>query len=314
MEKKRLWHGAVLMGAFSLVLVLSACGKPRQPTGASAGPQEPLLSELQNAPTSAATAIVPSQAEEGAGAAGGRQSGQTPEPAGGQGAGTRTPTATEAPEAVRQPHGAGGESGLATVFRSSKPLYVKLAPGAGRSEILPLALDESKGTGQGYDRLYADLNHNGSFEQTEALEATTPGENGLVASSFRVHLGPGRGSAVVHYSKQGSTERFLISGDIALNQGGVAWKYSLVGQVKPSSSLSAAPVWGLSGAPKLGITTKPDLEKKGNLGIALGLAVGETQVVCTGGGKSPEAHVVIKDAAGRIVHQDTSTAEKFTFG
>jgi len=60
-------------------------------------------------------------------------------------------------------------------LKSAKPRYVVVVLGEGRQSSVALVFDESKGTGTGYDTLYADTNYNGDL--TDAGEKFTPTAN-----------------------------------------------------------------------------------------------------------------------------------------
>lgn len=209
-------------------------------------------------------------------------------------------------------------------FQSAKPRYAKLALMADPSKILSVAFDESEGTGQGYDIVYVDTNFNGRFEQREAVKARLR-ELPITTASFgpinvelpyneRAKGIPNPCSLSFLYRGYPGNREFLLRGTTRLAQGSVQWEYDLSEDLKPSEALASAPVAGFTRAPALTVTTKPDLEKKGNLGIALGVVAGKTEVRCTRGQAAPEAHVIIRDRKGGIVHEATAAADKFAFG
>jgi hypothetical protein len=217
--------------------------------------------------------------------------------------------------------GGGTERGAEAAYRSARPLYAKLALTADRSKVLSVLLDESYGTGKGYDIVYVDTNFNGRFEQQEAVKAR-PQELPIRRASFPpINLGlpyneKGKGIAnpcSLSFIYSGSQQLFLDA-TTRLAQGSVQWEYRLSEDLKPSGALASAPVAGFTRAPTLAVTTKPDLEKKGNLGIALGVVAGKTEVHCRRGQGAPEAHIIIRDTKGGIVHEATAAADKFAFG
>ena len=69
------------------------------------------------------------------------------------------------------PSTAGGsvEATGRVTYKSEKPRYAKVVLNADGSKVLSVVFDESGGTGKGYDILYADVNFNGKFEESEML-------------------------------------------------------------------------------------------------------------------------------------------------
>jgi hypothetical protein len=77
-------------------------------------------------------------------------------------AGQRLRTGATPPTTLRrQPH-----------YRSSKPIYGAVSLGTGEDTTFVLVLDESRGTGRGYDLLYADTNHNRDLTDDRPVRAT----------------------------------------------------------------------------------------------------------------------------------------------
>jgi len=68
----------------------------------------------------------------------------------------------------------------------------------------------------------------------------------------------------------------------------------------------------LSG-PDLAITTRPDGQNAGNLGIGLRLKPGKFPAYTKDGGPLM-AHIEIKTSTGNVVHQATEKLETFSFG
>jgi len=56
-------------------------------------------------------------------------------------------------------------------YGSQKPVYAKVALTEDGSRVLSVVFDESKGTGNGYDVLYADVDSNGAFDEPEKVTA-----------------------------------------------------------------------------------------------------------------------------------------------
>ncbi len=58
-------------------------------------------------------------------------------------------------------------------YSSQKPVYAKVALAEDGSKLLSVVFDESKGTGNGYDVLYADTDFNGAFDEPQKVTAKT---------------------------------------------------------------------------------------------------------------------------------------------
>jgi len=111
-----------------------------------------------------------------------------------------------------------------------------------------------------------------------------------------------------------TSENFDVLTGVELRQGSARWQYSFRGSIKPSERLNDAPRWSFRGAPTLTIATRPDGQKKGNLGIGLTLQAAGNRFECKSGGLPAKAHVEIKRPDGRVVHRDDAPLDKFTFG
>jgi len=57
-------------------------------------------------------------------------------------------------------------------FASDKPLWFALELGNGKNRLIAAVLDESKGTGTGYDTLYLDANNNGDLTDDKPIKVT----------------------------------------------------------------------------------------------------------------------------------------------
>ena len=56
------------------------------------------------------------------------------------------------------------------VYKSANPLYMTMRIGSGEDDVVTVALDESKGTGKGYDILHVDANNNGDLTDGTPLK------------------------------------------------------------------------------------------------------------------------------------------------
>jgi len=215
-------------------------------------------------------------------------------------------------------------------LRSKRPLFGKVALTEDGSKVLSVALDESGGTRTGYDLLYADVNFNGRFEESEKSAATAVKRHGtwLASSSFapiklkvpynekaqgipdtcEVTLG------YRQYPRHGVPEEVPLTAKFKLSQGATEWEYAFSGGIEPSKMLEKAPTWRAEGEPKLQMNVRPDGYRKGNLGIGLTLSAGENTLQCWNAGQPVKAHVEIKKPNGEVAHRGDATLDRFTFG
>jgi hypothetical protein len=242
-------------------------------------------------------------------------------------------------------------------YTSEKPRYAKLAVAKDGSKVLAVVFDESKGTGEGYDILYADTDFNGTFDPGEKLQAKVHkcSPTGIHCNfpAFTVDVPFDKKAAgipkpcelTLNYAKHwyttrvekvslaarilgssaskttgplpGNTrvnENFYVYATVALPERSERWEYSFQGQTKPSESLKDAPVWSFNRPPALEITTKPDPQKKGHLGIGVNFSSGEIQMRCTKAGQPAKGHVEIKKRDGSVVHKEDVGLDKLSFG
>jgi len=238
-----------------------------------------------------------------------------------------------------------GDPAKEPVYSSEKPAYVKVALNEGGSKVLSVVFDESKGTGKGYDMLYADVDFSGRLDKGKklaariskctygihcnfpAIELNVPSSNGPskisdpceVIFNYSKHSSPVETSttrlrALSSTPATTTTESFTASSKMKVREGSARWEYSFRGDIKPSENLKNAPVWNFLHAPKMKITAKPDDRKKGNLGVGLELLSGEINVEGNKAGVPLKAHVEIKKPNGRVVHRADGNLDKFGFG
>ncbi len=217
-------------------------------------------------------------------------------------------------------------SGHAFSYKSRKPFYAKIILTEDGSKVLSLVFDESRGTGKGYNTIYADVNFNGSFDEAEKIKGKTEKRSGNLYCSFRdINLKipyneKAKGvsnpcSVMLNYRKYGGgREYFYVTTNIELLEDSTRWEYSFSGAIKPTERLENAAVWGPNRTPEIRITTRSDPQKKRNTGIGLGLVAGAAGFECKKGGSPVKAHVVIKDSDGKVVHKDAAELGKFVFG
>ena len=209
-----------------------------------------------------------------------------------------------------------------------KPLpqrYAKIALTKDDSKVLSVVYSASKGTTSGYDQILADMASSVDPDRAQKLTAKSGKQPARVFCPFpplQLQLpgdeksGGGSTSCSVFfcYCKEAQGENFCVWSNMTMPQGSIQWRYSARGTMKPSESAESAPVLELGRSPELTIETKPDINRKGNLGIALALKAGQGTLECRKSGGPLDAHVEIKTPEGKVVHQDTQPIDKFAFG
>ncbi|MDP2899166.1 MAG: hypothetical protein Q8Q12_21740 [bacterium] len=231
-------------------------------------------------------------------------------------------------------------------YRSNEPVCARVALNADSSMTLRVVFDESQGTGAGYDVLYATVESNGRAGPTQTLKASPRRQPTGIRCDFPPirltarHNNPARKvttsypcEIVFGYEKYSSVSRgvampltgsqtvsarkresFSVSSTISLRGGSDEWRYTFRGSITPSRDLSSAPTWKSLESPTITVTTKPDGRNPGNLGIGLSLVAGPNELECRNGRVPLKAYVEVKAANGKVVHQGSSTLDKFTFG
>ncbi len=238
------------------------------------------------------------------------------------------------------------ESAKKPVFGSQKPLYLKVALAEDGSKLLSVVLDESKGTGNGYDVLYADTDFNGAFDEPEKVTAkswkcsptglhcdfpavkvsVTPKSKALgktcsceLTLNYAKHTyTTERSTSIIPGQKSAPTtttnETFGASSNMKVGEGAGQWEYSFGTAVTPSEKPVDAPVWNFLGAPKLALTSKADDRNPGQLGIGFTLMAGETRIDGKKGTTAINARVEVRKPDGKVVHKDEGPTDKYGFG
>ena len=216
----------------------------------------------------------------------------------------------------------------AVKFKSKKPLYAAIAINEKGDKILKLVFDESGGTGNGYDDLYADTNFNGVFEQSERYSGKKSFQSGTFKSEFpTISVSDGvmikrpSGSMVpantlsltLSYTRNTSDEKIEVQCGWILRQKTAAWHYYSKSKLKPSSDLNKAPIQRLY-SPQIRIDVGPDKRKKGQVGIAIQLENEGSRMTCSKDSKSSSVDLVITNASGSVVKQDSGAPSKFGLG
>jgi hypothetical protein len=221
---------------------------------------------------------------------------------------------------------------------------LKVALAEDGSKLLSVVLDESKGTGSGYDVLYADTDLNGAFDEAEKVTAktwkcsptglhcdfpavkvsVTPKSEALgktcgceITLNYAKHTYTTEGTTILGQQSAPTTttsENFGASSNIKVGEGASQWEYSFSQAIKASQKPGDAPVWNFLGTPKLALTSKADDRNPGQLGIGLELMTGETRIDGKKGTTAINARVEVRKPDGKVVHKDEGPADKYGLG
>jgi hypothetical protein len=224
------------------------------------------------------------------------------------------------------------EDSSRTNYTSERPLFARISLTEDGSKVLAVAFDESQGTKKGYDVVCVDITADGKVEKSGRLRAkvksVTSGPYRLYCTFPPIRTGipyneeaekvAAPSSISFRYTKyateKAQREYFYLDAAIMLKADSADWTYMFRGVIQPSEDRQKARLIDFAQAPELKITTRPDPNKKGNLGIGLDLSVRELDLLCMKGGVSPKAHVTIKDADGEAIHRASADIRQFAFG
>lgn len=210
-------------------------------------------------------------------------------------------------------------------YRSRKPLFCKIALPAADMKILTVAFDESRGTGKGYDVLYADADLSGSLTNAWRLCAETQKLSGTRVFSFPpIPAGQARDSDPIGNQapctakftgyKSGKSHAFFVTANLTLSRESTPWQYTLRGGIQPAETLAQAPVLRLDDPPRLEIDSRVDLRKNGQMGIEVRLMIDEARVSAKKRRIPITADVQVTNGDGEVVHKVTDRLDKFFFG
>lgn len=224
--------------------------------------------------------------------------------------------------------------GKVSPYRSKELRYVKVVLSEDGSKILPVVFDESKGTGKGYDLLYADVGALlGKAKQPKRLRAkpeyhTHRDKGNRTYKHLLCHFPPinlsvpysekaggvwNPPSVVFEYNKyfkEDGGEYFSVKADIEWKENLNLWQYYFRGSMKPSDTLENAPLWSFNHPPEIKIHAFPDDQKKGYLEIHLSLKCGSISVECRKKKILAKIDVKIKNSRGRVIHKHTINKRK----
>ncbi len=221
-------------------------------------------------------------------------------------------------------------------YSSDRPLYAMIVLDEEATRILTFALDESGGTGKGYDILYADLNLNGDLTDDAVtkgqlikegnrrdcsfppLELDVSGADGGTESrghwEFTFGYYAYGQSAPGKESDSVSNARFNLQAKLRLEDGGREWEYSFRPQLFPMGKPDGILAVCLITKPFLIVRTGEDKKNKGNTGIAAYVIGDDQPVDCKRTDQPVTAHVELKNEKGNIVLSEDVKLEKMFFG
>lgn len=213
-------------------------------------------------------------------------------------------------------------------LKSQKAQFARLIAAPHHTTALTIILDESAGTGKGYDTLYADLNYDGCITTDERKQGQVNGVGEMAFGSFPAFAvadaahpdepAGQRARVSLSYQQYKGTSHFSVSTLArvagASGEPGDTWQYRIDGQLATTASLETAPLTVLGGEPTLEIEAKPSAYDRHELGIGLTVKLGGKFCDPRGPQGSPDATIVVRNAAGELVKQATARLDQFCFG
>ena len=206
--------------------------------------------------------------------------------------------------------------------KSDKPLryFVRLGPDEKAPRML-IVLDESKGTGKGYDVAMADLNLNGKLDDEKSIEGNTQQKE---RCEFRINaVAPFRevdpkakyGVAIILYKSEGAAamQAPFIYANLEIKSGADTWTYMFMNSI-PKTDPKDAGLTLLSFGTPVTMTTnaaQQALPKEDNKPAGQGLAISATMKDADGQilrvaqhqQKEVQPHLLVKSPGGKTVEE-----------
>lgn len=208
----------------------------------------------------------------------------------------------------------------ASPFRSGEPLFAKIRLDENR--VLSIVFDESKGPGRGYDILYADKNFNGGYEENEVFSSAHKESQNSYAIYFDpisiipkkdVESDSFQNSYMFHffYNADDLIIKSVVntSGTFLIIKDNKKLAYRIGSEIKTSKDEKKAPVIEFGGEIKPKVSIQ---QEYGLTGINVSLKMGDWDL--TPMDINTPVTLTIKDAEGRIVHEDKTKMGSFGFG
>jgi len=211
---------------------------------------------------------------------------------------------------------------------SARPQFARLLATPAYRTALWLILDESRGTGTGYDLVYADFDYDGAISEDEIARGQAGGSGDMVFGRFPSFGVPEPGNpnqpagekprVMLGYQAYSGKSFFTVSAMIRMQgesgRPDDSWQYQISAQLRTGTSPENAPLTRLGGEPAVKIDARPDGTQRHTVGIGLTVTFGGSFCDPRTAAGSPDAVVVIRNAAGEIVHRAVQRLDRFCFG
>ncbi len=213
-------------------------------------------------------------------------------------------------------------------LKSEKAQFARLIAAPHHKTALTIIIDESQGTGRGYDTLYVDFNYDGCITADEKGLGQISMMDDMAFGSFPTLAVPDaakpneplgqRPRVNLSYQYYKGISHFLVSTLVRVagvsGEPGDIWQYRINGELRTAADIETAPLTVLAGEPALQIDARPSAHDRHELGIGLTVTLGGNFCDPRGPQGSPDATVVVRDAAGHLVKQATARLDQFCFG
>ncbi|MHC4913918.1 MAG: hypothetical protein ACYTGB_00385 [Planctomycetota bacterium] len=104
-------------------------------------------------------------------------------------------------------------------YAGEKPIYISIDIGSGKDRFLTAVLDEGKGTGKGYDKLYLDTNNNGDLTDDPEVKAKVQDRGNVLTVSA------GQLTVTVRYEDGGSRQLAITPQIYRIKRGDAAARW-----------------------------------------------------------------------------------------
>ena len=213
--------------------------------------------------------------------------------------------------------------------RSERPLFARFTVSSDGSRVLSVMLDESEGTGGGYDIAYVDLDFDGTLSPDDRMEAahSHAREDFAFVGFGPVELQAGyltgadltqEVQAQIMYHRMptwdergevtGSEESMMASLSLALTENENAHRYYLGAELPLATTPEEATVVRFDGEVTLTCETLP--QDDGTLGVAVVCRIGDVDVYSLEG--TVELKITTRD--GQLVAEEAGELHDFGFG
>lgn len=218
-----------------------------------------------------------------------------------------------------------GEMWKEPAYSSDKPLQAFVALDEAATKVLKLVLDESGGTGKGYDTIYADVNLNGDLTDDKPLKGELEKEEGSTYATFppiAVET-PDEGDVArkrvwqftINYEEYqmrrlfgllpGRVNRsFEVEAELSVKDASGEWVCSFAAGLDFAEKGETALVSPVGEKPVLVLRVGQDRQKEGAVAAIAYLISDAEQMGCNHDGKPLNARVLVRDSQGKVVHSE----------